>query len=178
MKRGECEEVVSADENICILKWKDNRGVLLTSTAFGSEPTSIVPRWEKKSRQYIDVSCPAIVKNYNAFMGGVDTCDQMMENYRTWIKSRKWTLKLILHLFDLSIVNTWMEYRQDCKAHKMKTKDIMDLLAFRLSVSEFLLAGSSRAAEDNRGPEFAEMHSSSKYHPKPLPVVDMQKNGW
>lgn len=83
MRRGECEEVVSADENICILKWKDNKGVLLASTAFGSKPTSIVPRWEKKSRQYIVVSYLAIVKNYNTFMGRVDTCDQMMENYRT-----------------------------------------------------------------------------------------------
>ncbi|CAG4945853.1 unnamed protein product [Parnassius apollo] len=50
MKRGEYEEIVRADEKICILKWKDNKCVLMTSTAFGSEPVSIVPRWEKKSR--------------------------------------------------------------------------------------------------------------------------------
>ncbi|CAG4966113.1 unnamed protein product [Parnassius apollo] len=100
MKRGEYEEIVSADEKICILKWKDNK------------------------------------------------------------------------------VNSWMEYRQDCRANKMKTKDILDLLAFRLSVSEYLLAGSPRAAGDNREPEFAEMPSSSRYRPKPLPSVDKQRDGY
>lgn len=178
MKRGEYEEIVSADEKICVLKWKDNKGVLMTSTAFGANPVCSVQRWEKKTRQYINVNCPAIVKNYNSYMGGVDTCDQMMETYRTWLKSRKWTLKVILHMFDLSIVNSWMEYRKDCKANKMKAKDIMDLLAFRLSVGEYLLAGTPRAAGENREPEFANMASTSRYQPKSLPSIDKQNDGY
>jgi len=46
-------------------------------------------------------------------MGGVDVCDQQLEAYRTWIKTKKWTVKVTLHFIDLSIVNAWMEYRQD-----------------------------------------------------------------
>lgn len=36
-------------------------------------------------------------------MGGVDVCDQQLEAYRTWIKTKKWTLKVALHFIDLSI---------------------------------------------------------------------------
>lgn len=178
MKRDEHEETVSSDDKMCVLKWKHNKAVLMASSAFGSEPLTTVSRWEKKTKSYIDVSYPAVVKNYNSHMGGVDICDQMMESYRTWTKTRKWTLKVVLHLFDLSIINSWMEYRKDCKANKMKAKDTMDLLQFRLSISEFLLNGAPRTAAERNYQEFAEMPSTSKYRPKGLPSVDLQLDGY
>lgn len=46
-------------------------------------------------------------------MGGVDLCNQQMEAYRTWIKSKKWTIKVAVHFIDLAIVNAWMEYKED-----------------------------------------------------------------
>lgn len=125
MKRGEDESIVNSDKNLSIVKWKDNKSVLMTSTAFGTEPRTEVSRWDKNKKVYTQVSCPAIVKNYNSFMGGIDICDQLMETYRTWRKTRKWTIKVILHLFDLAIVNSWLEYRADCKGNNYRSKDIM-----------------------------------------------------
>jgi len=68
-------------------------------------------------------------------MGGVDICDQQMECYRTWIKSRKWTLKVALHFIDLSIVNAWMEYREDAQKLLKRKNEIMDLMHFKIAVA-------------------------------------------
>lgn len=177
MTRGDDEEVVNRENTLSVVKWKDNKGVLMVSTAFGAEPRTQVSRWDKKRKRYIEVSCPAIVKNYNTFMGGVDVCDQMMEAYRTWRKTRKWTVKVIIHMFDLAIVNSWFEYRADCKANNRKSKDIMDLLAFRLSISDHLLNGPPRK-RPREDLEFADMPTSSKYRVKSLPTVDRQYDGF
>jgi len=92
MKRGDFE-VVSDDKNISMLKWKENKSVVTTSTCYGGSPTTTVSRWDKKQKKYIDVQIPNISK-YNEKMGGVDHFDPMMEYYRTWLKTRKWPLKL------------------------------------------------------------------------------------
>lgn len=36
-------------------------------------------------------------------------CDQQLEAYRIWVKTKKWTLKIALHFIDLAIVNARME---------------------------------------------------------------------
>ncbi|GBP80088.1 Chimeric ERCC6-PGBD3 protein [Eumeta japonica] len=176
MTRGD-EEVVNRENTLSVVKWKNNKGVLMVSTAFGAAPRTQVSRWDKKRKRYIDVSCPAIIKNYNSFMGGVDVCDQMMEVYRTWRKTRKWPVKVIIHMFDLAIVNSWLEYRADCKASNRKSIDIMDLLAFRLSISDHLLNGPPRK-RPREDLEFAEMPTTSKYRVKSLPTVDRQYDGF
>ncbi|KAL4113766.1 hypothetical protein QTP88_017339 [Uroleucon formosanum] len=97
MKRGDFEEVVSDDKNIYKLKWKDNKSVVTTSTCYGGLPTTTVSRWDKTEKKYIDVQIPNMISKYNEKMGGVDHFDQMIEYYRTWLKTRKWPLKVILH---------------------------------------------------------------------------------
>lgn len=151
--------------------------VLMISTIHGAEPISTVSRWDKKTKNYKEVTCPAIVSNYNRNMGGVDLCDQMMEAYRTWFKTKKWTLKVILHLFDLSIVNAWFEYREDAKKNHLRNGEIMDLLAFRLSIIEYLIGAPTRKRlrEDL---EMADMPSTSEYRPAVLPSVDKRLDGY
>lgn len=134
--RGESKVAVRTDDKLCITKWKDNKSVLMISTAFGREPETEVQRWNKTEKKRAGISCPAVVQSYNEHMGGVDVCDQMMEYYRSFFRTRKWTVKAILHLFDLAIVNSWMEYRRDCRRQNLGSKDIMDLLEFRLSLGE------------------------------------------
>jgi len=109
--------------------------VTLISTATGAEPYSLVKRWSKTENKEIEIPCPDVVKSYNQYMGGVDVCDQQMECYRTWIKTRKWTLKVALRFIDLSIVNAWMEYREDSQKLRKRNNDIMDLMHFKISVA-------------------------------------------
>ncbi|KAL4100682.1 hypothetical protein QTP88_020716 [Uroleucon formosanum] len=105
-------------------------------TATGAEPHQIVKRWSKVENKEINVNCPAIIQYYNQNMGGVDLCNQQMEAYRTWIKTKKWTLKVAVHFIDLAIVNAWMEYKNDAIKMNIPRKNIKDLLEFKISVAK------------------------------------------
>jgi hypothetical protein len=89
MNREESEEVVRSDGKLCITKWRDNKSVMMLSTAFGKQSESNVLRWNKLEKRRVDISCPNVVKSYNEHMGGVDVCDQMMEYYRSFFRTRK-----------------------------------------------------------------------------------------
>ncbi|KAH7939080.1 hypothetical protein HPB52_005433 [Rhipicephalus sanguineus] len=93
MKQGDLVELNRNDEKVAIVKWKDSRTVLLASTCAGTTNVEPVKRWSKKEKKYIDVPAPEVVRRYNASMGGVDTCDRLVENYRVAVKTKKWTLK-------------------------------------------------------------------------------------
>lgn len=107
-----------------MLKWKDNKSVVMASTCYGGLPTKMVKRWDKKQNKHIDVQIPNMVSKYNEKMGGVDHFDQMMEYYRTWVKTKKWPLKVNLHLLDLAITNSWFEYLKDCELNKIRKKQL------------------------------------------------------
>ncbi|KAG8289935.1 hypothetical protein J6590_094162 [Homalodisca vitripennis] len=77
-------------------------------------------------------------------MGGVDVLDQMMEYWRSWLRTKKWPLKVIIHFFDLAIVNSWFEYRLACELSNIKKKDQLQLMDFRLSIAEYLVGGPTR----------------------------------
>lgn len=94
MNRGDCEELVRTDQKLCVTKWMDNKSVLLLSTAYGVNPEGTVQRWDKHEKERVEVKCPNVVRTYNQKMGGVDICDQMIEYYRTFFKTRKWTFKV------------------------------------------------------------------------------------
>ncbi|XP_053600445.1 piggyBac transposable element-derived protein 3-like [Plodia interpunctella] len=137
MTRGESQ--LFCRDPVALVKWKDNKSVLLVSNCTGNEHVEIVKRWDKQTRSYIDVTAPKIVTNYNSYMGGVDILDQMMEYYRTFIKTNKWTLKVIIHFLDLAVVNSWRQYKIDCEAANLPKKKIMDLLDFKMALADSLL---------------------------------------
>ncbi|KAJ8351852.1 hypothetical protein SKAU_G00233280 [Synaphobranchus kaupii] len=53
-----------------VVKWYDNRSVTLLSDYIGASPVTEVERWDQKV--ITKVPCPAVVKEYNKNMGGVD----------------------------------------------------------------------------------------------------------
>lgn len=54
MKRGEYQELVSRDGNLVAIKWMDNQHVYLVSSVCGSEPVSLVKRWSKVNKAFVD----------------------------------------------------------------------------------------------------------------------------
>jgi hypothetical protein len=76
----------------------------MVSTTTGTEPHQIVKRWSKTENKEINVPCPVVVVSYNKNMGGVDLCNQQMEAYRTWFKSKKWMVKVAIHFIDLAML--------------------------------------------------------------------------
>ena len=113
--------------------------VLLASTALQIEPQDECRRWSKKDSRYITVKRPNIVREYNAYMGGIDLIDKMISYYRMNIRTNKWTVKTIIHLFDLGIANAWIQYRDDRRALGDRPKSILKFLDFKISVANLLL---------------------------------------
>ncbi len=138
-ERGNHDEVQSRDGKVVLVKWFDNRSVVLASNFVGVGDEDEVQRWNQKEKQYVKVKRPEVVKKYNKAMGGVDKLDQLISLYRIDIRSRKWPLRMISHAFDVAVVNSWLEYRRDNESKGTQPQKIMDLLEFKMNVAEVLV---------------------------------------
>ena len=113
---GEREAIVykvSCDGDICVVRWLDNRVVTLASTFAAVELRDKVKRWSTFAKEHIEVSRPFAVKVYNCYMGGVDKVDFLISLYRISARTKKWPVRVMFHLLDLSLANSWLQYR-DC----------------------------------------------------------------
>jgi hypothetical protein len=79
--RGSYDYRVEMNENIVLLKWVDNKAVHLISTYKRQEPLENVRRWSVAAK-HVNVPRPAIVKEYDTFMGDVDLHDMLVPIYR------------------------------------------------------------------------------------------------
>nr|XP_015910855.3 piggyBac transposable element-derived protein 3 [Parasteatoda tepidariorum] len=136
--RGSINQIVRGDKHISLVKWFDNKSVLLLSTQHGKGSVTKCSRWSKKDKQYLEVDCPAIVKNYNDYMGGVDHLDRAISYYRMKNRTNKWTVRVILHMVDFVMSSAWLAYRNKMRERK---KDILDYFAFRLDIATTLIHG-------------------------------------
>ena len=77
--RGAFDHAIEVNSGVVAVRWYDNRPVDLLSSYIGVEPVTEVQRYDKKkkTKRIIKVSCPAIVKEYNKFMGGIDLHDML-----------------------------------------------------------------------------------------------------
>lgn len=138
-KRGFSEEVVSDDGDVVVTKWLDNKTVSLASNYVGIGQTDTVKRWEKRDKAYIQVTRPQVVNEYNSAMGGVDLYNRYIALYRITVRSKKWTLRVIFHAIDMAVTNSWLEYKRTAQILKVPKKEQLDLLAFRLQLTEEII---------------------------------------
>lgn len=139
--RGSADEVASG--SVTCVKWYDNKCVSLASNYLGIGKCDKASRYDKSKNKTIEISRPEIVRNYNTYMGGVDLLNQMISYYRIYIRSKKWTLRVITHFIDFALVNSWIEYKIDCEKSGASKREIMDCLMFRTKVIQQLLASES-----------------------------------
>lgn len=111
------------------------------SSKEGAMPLNKRVRWCKIQNKYIEVDRPLVVKAYNSHMGGIDFLDRLISYYRICARTRKWTVRVIMHMFDFAIAAGWVEYRRDQQALKTRKRDILDLLHFREEYAHFLAYG-------------------------------------
>lgn len=163
--RGSSDMAIRSDKSIAVVKWFDNKPVLMASAAFGISPETMVKRWSKKDKKFINIPCPAIIKEYNQNMGGVDLVDRMIALYRIKARTKRWTVRTIMHMFDLSISNAWLCYRQCMVRSGARRKDILQYLDFRMTVAESWIA-----SEDPLDISFSEDETDAM-HGKHRPVV-------
>lgn len=153
--RGSYDLKVSEKQKVCIVKWFDNKSVCLASSFCEAEPLGTVKRFIKnqvnqtsqavgnagchfKSR----ITCPDIVKKYNAFMGGVDLVDMLIALYRTPFRTHRWYMSIFSQLIDMCLTNAWLMYRRDCA--KNNIRKTMRLKVFKLSVAKVLMSKGKR----------------------------------
>ncbi|CAB3225786.1 unnamed protein product [Arctia plantaginis] len=87
MKRGNSDYRFSSLD-IGYWKWKDNKVVHLVSNFHGNQEATVSRKEKNGSKSAI--ICPMAVKDYNSYMGGVDTADRLRALYCIDRKSPKW----------------------------------------------------------------------------------------
>lgn len=175
--RGFSQECQSLDEDIAIVKWYDNKGVVLASNFLGIGQEDSVERWQKESKAYVTITRPQIVKEYNRGMGGVDLMDQLIALYRISVRSKKWTLRVIFHAVDMAIVNSWLEYKKDCVRDLVPAKQILDLLHFRMQIADGLLkSGKTRGTKRRGRPSLTPVDENKRPYMEPRPAIDTRKD--
>ena len=78
---GASDHYVS-ENGLLVMKWCDDKELIVASNHYSAEPTFPVRRWDKKKKVYVNVDLPALIRAYNKGMGGVDFCDQWLSYYR------------------------------------------------------------------------------------------------
>ncbi|CAK9832785.1 PiggyBac transposable element-derived protein 4 [Anthophora retusa] len=149
-RKGNPEEVTSKKLNkgehiwrrqgqIYVSKWRDKREVLSITTNHHPEIVEVTNKFGQKNKKPNDLA------EYNLNMSGVDRCDQMVSYYSSPRKSIRWYKKLLFHLLDLCVWNSYFIYRQ---FHKSTTfLQFRDLLIQSLiALPDTEISGKSLAA--------------------------------
>lgn len=164
--RGVMEQVISPD-GVVLTKWFDNKAVVVASNFMGIGETDICRRWDKKTKEYVEVPRPEVIKNYNANMGGIDKMDFLITIYRTFIRSRKWTLRMFTHAIDIACVNAWCEYKKRATVLGVEKKNILDLVHFRSYVAEVLMKANKTPSRKRGRPAATMPDENTPKRPKP-----------
>ena len=129
-ERGSTEIQFDDVNEITISKSMDNKPVIVGCNYDSGLEIDEVKRWKKSKdgSSHVNIKIPAIVKEYNSGMGGVDQMDNAVCCYRIAITSKKWYFCLITNLIDISIANAWNIQRK-----LGRTK--MDLLDFKSAIA-------------------------------------------
>ena len=72
-----------------------------------------------------------------------------MSFYRMSIRTKKWTLRTIMHFVDVALVNAWLQYKSDEQYKGARRKDVMQFLDFRLKIAQTYIATEDRADTDD-----------------------------
>jgi hypothetical protein len=120
MERGEidCRQA----DGIYVVKWMDNRSVLLLTTISRPDNIITVERREKGKAEKKKVTCPTVIQEYNNFMGGVDIMDQKKCSYGIDRGSKiKYYLRPFHDLLDIAVNNAYVVYQKLNPSSKLKS---------------------------------------------------------
>uniref|UniRef100_A0A1A9V034 DDE_Tnp_1_7 domain-containing protein n=1 Tax=Glossina austeni TaxID=7395 RepID=A0A1A9V034_GLOAU len=104
LKKG--EHIWRRQGNVYISKWKDKRDVLCITTHNHPKLIDVHNKYGTSKKKPIEIA------NYNANMSGIDRCDQIIAYYSSPKKSIRWYKKVIFHLLDISVWNSFYIYKR------------------------------------------------------------------
>ena len=97
------------DGRLLALAWRaesKKKPLIMLSSSGSAQPVVVT------TRRGTAVNKPAVVNSYNHNMNGVDVADQLTVFYSFVRKTRKWWRKLFFYLMEVSVVNSYLLYRQ------------------------------------------------------------------
>ncbi|XP_049961757.1 piggyBac transposable element-derived protein 3-like [Schistocerca serialis cubense] len=127
--RGNYDYQRMRNGEVLFVRWHDNRLVTIGAKFDKVEPLGAAMRYSRQASKKTQVQQPAILKSYNAYMGGVDHHDWLVGKYATVIRGKKWYRVLFTRVLEMALVNAWLFYRL------VHGKNALDLLDFRLAVT-------------------------------------------
>ncbi len=171
--RGAYDVKYEMTSGMAIVKWYDNKAVLLASSFIGPDPVDRCRRWSKEKKVYVEADRPHIVKMYNNNMGGVDLADMFAALYRIEIRPRRWYLRILYYLIDLSVVNGWLLYRRHLT--QKQEKKYMPLLVFRAQVADALIKVGKQADLNSRKRGRPSLEDAPEPHQAASPPPPLQR---
>ena len=142
--KREGEMICEEKGNLVYTKWHDKCDVNILSTNFDPLAPKTVKERRKRNGD-VRVEKPACVDLYNNSMGGVDRSDQLRSYYSACRPSKKWYKYLFWFIFDLSLVNSFIIFKENVQRRGRRT-----LVDFRFALAKQLIAGFSRRAENRK----------------------------
>ncbi|KAM7411867.1 hypothetical protein PAMA_021710 [Pampus argenteus] len=153
--RGASVTLVQREPELAVTKWFDNKPVLMASTVYGRDPEDICRRWSNKEKVHVQVRRPAVIREYNDNMGGVDICDRMLSFYMSACQPGP---------------RSGRHYKSDSKALNRPAKNTQQYLDFKLHLAKELL--DSLAFDDKSEDSEDEYQPPTKKRiPQPEPSV-------
>ncbi|KAJ8936302.1 hypothetical protein NQ314_012418 [Rhamnusium bicolor] len=115
---------------VYVSKWKDKRDVLCITTKYHPKIIEVRNSYGEIQQK------PREISEYNLNMSGVERADQLTSYYSSSRKSVRWYKKIVIHLLDITVINSFLLFREIHKNTKIKN---IKLLEFRESLIRSLL---------------------------------------
>jgi hypothetical protein len=129
LQRGQFEH--RQKDRLVATVWMDRAPVYFLSTCVSPLEGATVKRRDDEGKE-VTVNCPTVVVNYNNYVHGVDTVNQLSSYYGIGRRSLKWWRSVAWWLFDIAIVNAYTLGRL---THAKKWPGILD---FRIDLMKEL----------------------------------------
>lgn len=120
LKKGEL--CIQHKNNICVIKWMDKREILAISSKYNG-----ILENTRNRRGQIKLK-PQIIRHYNENKSAIDRHDQMLSYYSCEHKSLRWYKKVIIHIMQCIMINSFFLYNKYASSSKISLYD------FRLKV--------------------------------------------
>ena len=91
MTCGSYDHRFEVNDEVLIVKWKDNKAVGIASNFNTILPEVSVQRWFSESKSRIPIVQPYVIQTYNKHMGGVDHHDWPLEKHSISIGGKNGT---------------------------------------------------------------------------------------
>ncbi|KAL2102091.1 hypothetical protein ACEWY4_003852 [Coilia grayii] len=103
------------DGELLFIKWMDTREVSILTTVHPVYTGETVMRWQQNADgvyNRVAVPRPTAISEYNKYMGGVDTSDQMLGTASVHRKTKRWPTTVLQHMLDIAVTNSFITHKE------------------------------------------------------------------